>query len=131
MVMVMTKIYKKNRNNFYVPVKPIKCIKNYRTRFWFLVDSNNIILAENLTKETANMIETLVNVSDEMLKLLKELYDFEDIVVYKKEELFQKIYYRETLIKVQYNILKKFGLPVKRMDTQDYHENLWDYFYNL
>ncbi len=128
----MTKTYRKNQNNFYVPKGPIKCIKNYKTRLWFLVDARNVLIAENLLKDIAHTVEALMNSSNEILKLLKELYDLEGIVVYKKEEqLLQKIHYREILVKMQYNILKSFKFPIKWIGTQDYHKNLWEYFYNL
>jgi hypothetical protein len=123
--------YFKRNDPFYTSVLPVKMHHNWQQRFWFVVDHNDVIIAEGLTKETASSIVTAMNYIDETLGLLKALYDHENVVVYRKDGDEKRAQDRDNLVKAQYEMLKEFGIEVKWIGAQDYHKNLWNCFHDI
>lgn len=123
--------YFRNKSPFYTPSVPVKSVFDHKTRTWFLVDNDNVIFTESLTKETANVIVSSMNYIDETLELLKVLYEHEDVVFYRKEGDTSKSKQRDQLIRVQYEMLRDFGIDVKWHGAQDYHKNLWKHFADI
>ena len=92
------KRYKKPRNDFYKLKLPVSVYRDWRNKCWKLIDHNNTIIADNLTKEIAETLEQAVNVVSEALTCITAFLKHENVVCPTKEADPEGIIIRENLV---------------------------------
>ena len=119
------------RNQFYEVQPPVTCIKNHKINSWFIVDKNDVIIAENLTQGTAESIELSLNHVENVITILKGLYDHEKVVAYRTIDDLKDHDARNEIVKMQYELLNVIGFDVKWINAQDPDKVYWDFMINL
>ena len=104
------KRYKKPRNNFYKLELPVRIHRDWRNKCWALIDHNNTIIADNLTKEIAETLEQAVNVVSEALTFITSFLTYEKVVCPTKEVDFECIKIREDLVRNATQFLIDLGV---------------------
>ena len=116
-------MYIRNSKNIDRNIKnPVRKKYDFKNKSWFLVDSDNFIIAENLTKAYVGTMEKALNITGEAIVLLKFIIDKDDILEYKEGVLDRQMRERECLVMLAHEYLtKKVGL---KEPPQNYRQNL-------
>jgi len=112
---------------------PLKTWYNWRTRKWRLLDNRDIMLADNLTEETAKTLTQALNLLSRALVSLKQLIDTENTMEQRKDAQDYKIRVREEALERGTNLLVELGIiepPPKYIDGfPEWRNNLLETFF--
>jgi len=120
---------KNSKDGFHSVSPPLQKKYDRRTKKWYVVDKTDFVIANDMTKDNADVVEQSVNLIGNSVALLKILLEQEYILKYKKETTDKQILTREAIIKKIITFLQEdIGL---KQEPQDYTRNLQEWGENL
>lgn len=125
--------YYKSPNNFYKLKYPVKARHNWKKKCWRLLDDNNTIIADHLTKEIAETLMQAVNFCTPAIAFTKLFVELEYIVGNRKGAHNSDIEHRNVIYNQALDFMVDLGLidpPPKYVDVFPIWKNqLMENFY--
>ena len=99
---------------------PIRVWRNHKEKCWRLLDTNNKIIADNLTKESAETLEQAVNFCSPSLNFVKLFIEYEYMIGYREDATDLEVAYRSEIHDQALTFMIELGLiepPPKYVDA--------------
>lgn len=126
-------VYHKLPNIFYKIKLPTRVWHNWKGKCWRLLDHNDTIIADKLTKELAETLMQAVNFCTPAITFTKLFVELEDVVDNRKGASTADINYRNTMYNQALEFIVKLGLidpPPKHTDAFPmWRDQLMEIFY--
>lgn len=103
-------VHHKNPNNFYVIKPPLRIWYNWKGKCWRLLDTHDVIIADNLTKELAETLMQAVNYCGSAINFTKLFVEYEHVVNDREDALHEDIKYRNKMYNHALMFLVELGL---------------------
>ncbi len=97
-------------NNFYSIEPPVKIWYNWRKKYWRLLDNNDTIIADNLTKELAETLMQAVNLCAPAIDFTKFFVEWEHVVENREDASHEDVGYRNAMHDQALTFMVKLGL---------------------
>ncbi len=113
-------VYHKVPNNFYALKPPVRVYHDWKGKCWRLLDTNDKIIADNLTKELAETLMQAVNFCKPAINFTKLFVKLEHVVTDREEAAPEDITYRNAMYNQAVAFMVDLGiieLPPKYVDA--------------